>query len=567
MPTLAPQQQAVARLAKLLRSPQHRPPPSNFNAPALPLLPWTILRRSMLDPKTPFSLRDHHDLIDIYSLVAREIIVKKAAQRGLSEWLVSYALHACDERGMDVIYTMPTDADVSDFSQSRFGPALEASPYLASIVIGGPAATSKGKQRGADKVTLKRVGNSFLYFRGGRIGADGRARQLKSVPADAIILDELDEMDPRAPEIARKRLGHSAIAEVRAISTPTLPNVGIDAMWQQSDQREWHIRCVACNHWQKLTIHHIVTGWDELERPTAWHGGPDDAWPACEKCARPLNRLAPGQWVARHPGREVVGFHPTKLTAPVASLLTIIKGLQTTDETRRREAFNQDLGETYTPRGGQLTDEVLDACRRDYGHGPLAVTGDVFMGVDVGKVLHGVIRGPLHLASGETPQLWAGEIDTWDELGRTMRRFNVRTLVIDALPETTKAREFQAQFAPGVVWLAYYSSSDSKRAEAAAWDEANGVVNLDRTRSLDATFSRFYEGLNTLPAHARAIKDFYAHLKAPVRTLETRRNGITVAIYVEASADHLAHAENYCLVARSAPRPAAPVVRSRVVKE
>ena len=48
----------------------------------------------------------------IYSTVAPEIVVKKAAQRGLSEWLISYALHACDERGMDVIYTMPTDADV-----------------------------------------------------------------------------------------------------------------------------------------------------------------------------------------------------------------------------------------------------------------------------------------------------------------------------------------------------------------------------------------------------------------------------------------------------------------------
>ncbi len=189
------------------------------------------------------------------------------------------------------------------------------------------------------------------------------------------------------------------------------------------------------------------------------------------------------------------------------------------------------------------------------------------MGVDVGKVLHGVIRGPVEPTTGETPQLWAGEIDTWDELGRLLRRFKVRTLVIDALPETTKAREFQAQFKPGVVWLAYYAGGDegSKRSEPAQWDEPNGIVNLDRTRSLDATFSRFYEGLNTLPANARNIKDFYVHLKAPVRTLETKRNGITVARYVETGPDHLAHAENYCLAARSAPRPGAVVGRSRAV--
>lgn len=568
MTAIAKQQLAAALLAKMLRSPTGQCPPANSSRPSMPLLPWTVLRRPMLDPKTHFSLRDHQDLVDIYGLVAREIVVKKAAQRGLSEWLISYALHACDERGMDVIYTMPTDADVSDFSQSRFGPAIEASPYLANIVVGTSQTNdNRVKSRGADKVTLKRIRNSFLYFRGGRVGSDGRARQLKSVPADAIILDELDEMDPRAPEIAHKRLGHSAIAEVRAISTPTLPGFGIDAWWQRSDQREWHIKCKTCNHWQQLTINHIVIEWDDLERPVTWHGGPETAFPACEKCSQKLNRLGAGQWISRFPDRDLVGFHPTKLTTPLADLLTIVKSLQTTDETKRRETFNQDLGETHTPRGGQLTDDTLDDCRRDYGHGPSPTTTEIFMGVDVGKVLHGVIRGPIEVHTGETPQLWAGEIDTWDELGRMVRRFKVKSLVIDALPETTKAREFQTQFKPGMVWLAYYAGSDAgnKKTDAAQWDEANYIVNLDRTRSLDTTFSRFYESLNTLPANARDIKDYYTHLKASVRTLETKRNGITVARYVESGPDHLAHAENYCLAARSAPRPATPVTRSRAV--
>ncbi len=328
--TIAKQQLAAALLAKTLRSPLGQSPTSNLPTPALPLLTWTILRRPLLDPKTPFSLRDHQDLVGIYSAVAPEIVVKKAAQRGLSEWLISYALHACDERGMDVIYTMPTDADVSDFSQSRFGPALEASPYLAGVVVGSsrpsPSGTQSGgfirgaggegfKLRGADKVTLKRVRNSFLYFRGGRVGADGSARQLKSIPADAVILDELDEMDARAPEIARKRLGHSRIAEVRAISTPTLPGAGIDAMWQASDQREWHIRCEACAHWQQLTIHHIVREWDDLERPVSWHGGPTEAFPICEKCGHPLNRLPPASgWPATRSARWSV--FTTKLTTP-----------------------------------------------------------------------------------------------------------------------------------------------------------------------------------------------------------------------------------------------------------
>lgn len=40
-----------------------------------------------------------------------------------------------------------------------------------------------------------------------------------------------------------------------------------------------------------------------------------------------------------------------------------------------------------------------------------------------------------------------------------------------------------------------------------------------------------------------------AQLKAPVRVLEETTGGMMVARYVEAEADHFAHAENYSMVA------------------
>lgn len=515
------------------------------------LLSWTMLYRRRLDPKTLFDLKDHPYLIDIYRCPAREIVVKKAAQVCISEWLISAAFHACDERELDVFYVMPTDGDVSDFSQARFGPALEASPYLASIVVAG-GSDAAGK-RGADKVTLKRIGDSFLYFRGGQVNREGKARQLKSVPADVLMLDELDEMDKRTPEIARKRLGHSDVAEVRAVSTPTFPGRGIDAVWRESDQREWFFKCHRCGEWQVITIEQIVTAFDSLGRPTAWHGQKEGrAFAACRKCGQELDRRGQGAWAAAFPGRETAGFHPTKLSVPWVNLLEIVQNLHTVDETKRRETVNQDLGETYTPRGGQLTEDILDECRRDYGHGP-AVNERPVMGVDVGKVLHGVIRGGRGPETGAWAQRWAGEIESWEELGRVMLRFDVRAAVIDALPETTKAREFQAG-RPGV-YLAYYTNqkTGSKRLEPMQWDEKEGVVNLDRTRTLDQTFARFYEGLNTLPANAREIKDYYDHLKAPVRILEEDSRGQQRAVYVEDGPDHYAHAENYCGAAMEAP--------------
>ncbi len=521
---------------------------------ALGLLSWTIRHRRVLTPGRLFDLVHHPYLVDLYNCTSERMVVCKAGQMGLSEYAVSYALHAADCRLATVLYVFPTDAHVSDFSSARIGPAIEASPYLAGIIV---ESNAEGGQRGADRVTLKRVRDRFLYLRGARVDPDGGAAQLKSIDADCLVLDEMDEMDPRAPAIARKRLGHSSIAEERTISTPTYAGRGIHAEWLESDQREWHVRCDRCGQWQPMSIQQVVLEWDALGRPVRWNGQSEGrAFIACHKCGGELDRLARGRWVAAYPERTVAGFHVTRLFSAMANLAGIVASLATTDETKRREAYNQDLGEPYTPRGGQLTEDVLDGCRRNYAHAPQPGE-QIVMGVDVGRVLHAVVRGPADRETGETRQHWAGEVDSFEEVGRMMKRFNVRTAVVDALPETSKARELQASQPVGAVWLAYYTTQKigTKRADPMQWVEAEGVVNLDRTRSLDDMLSAFVEGKATLPANAREVRDYYDHLCAPVRVLEDGPGGERVPRYVESGPDHLAHAENYCRVAAQAPRP------------
>lgn len=198
-----------------------------------------------------------------------------------------------------------------------------------------------------------------------------------------------------------------------------------------------------------------------------------------------------------------------------------------------------------------MTDEVLDECRRGYGQGARPGIG-LYAGVDVGSLIHVVIRTGKHPERGETELAFAGAVESFEELGRLMKRFKVKKMVIDALPETRKCRELQAGFGTGVVWLAYYAD-DTKWEKSANWDEDKGVVNLDRTRSLDEMYSLFYDIKSLLPGDARGIEDYYDHMKAPVRILEEKQNGVKVARYVESKPDHFAHAENYCKAAMDAP--------------
>lgn len=514
------------------------------------LLDWTLAKRPYLGPSRPFNLSDHLYLKGIYQCTTKEIVLMKASQMGASEWLIGYAAHACDQRLANVIYVFPTETHVSDFSTARLGPAIESSEYLNQIVVDG---STSGGLRGSDKIALKRLRDRFWYFRGGKVQPDGKAPQLKSVDADVLIFDEVDEIDSRAIEIGRKRLGHARadLGNVLFVSTPTYPGVGIHAEFLESDQRRWFIRCEHCGERQYLEIDQCVYEWDDLGRPSEWHGRDENrAWLACRECGKELDRLADGEWVAEFPDQERAGFHLTKLFSAQNQILTIVKNLDTVDQDKLREAYNQDLGLPFSPRGGSLDSERLDACRRNYGHGP-DLFHTCYMGVDVGtKVLHVIVRTLQDKQTGETRQLYAGEV-TWEHLPNIVKIYRPKTVVIDAMPETTKAREFQEKYPRNMVWLSYYPQlvQGSRKEDNFVVNPKDKTVLLDRTRIMDETLAGFYGMSSTLPANARGIRDYYKQMMASIRTTTEDAHHTLVTRYITVGADHYAHAEVFCLAA------------------
>lgn len=508
------------------------------------LLVWTLEKRVNLGPDRPFRLDNHPYLEDIYREAAKEIALMKASQMGASEWLVSYALHACDQRRANVLYIFPTETHVSDFSTARLGPAIEASAYLSRIIVD---ASGSGGLRGSDKVALKRIRDRFLYFRGSKVQPDGKAPQLKSVDADILIYDEVDELDPRAPAIAGKRLGHAPedLGNTLWVSTPTYPGVGIHERYLESDQRQWFVTCPHCGEKQPMEIDQVVMEWDDVGRPVEWHGREEGrAWVACSHCEGELDRLAMGEWVAKHPGKAMAGYHLTKLFSAQTPVLQVVNDLDTVDPDKLREAHNQHLGLPFTPRGGSLDAERLDACRRAYGHGP-DVFKTCYMGIDQSpRICHIVVRTLPDFETGETKQLYAGEA-TWEHLPNLIKIYRPRVIVIDAMPETTKARELQDMYTRNMVWLAYYPNfaQGSKREEPAVWNPRETTVLLDRTRILDEMFAGFYGMTSTLPLNARSIRDYYKQMISSIRVTAADNSGALVTRYREVGADH------YCLVA------------------
>ena len=465
---------------------------------------------------------------------------------GATELLVNLALWVVDTgyagRG-NTLFVMPTQNQMDDFAQARFDRAIQDSAYLRGRLQPEPP-----RRKGADSKRLKRLGDGYLYLR----GADSR-RQLASVDADCVILDEFDQMGEGTLELARKRLASSAAGRLRIASTPRYPEAGIHALFLQSDQRRYHLPCPACGAVQALTWEANV----DVER----------ALVVCRDCGAPLDVLVEGAWRAEAPGNaDIHGYHLSRLYSPWANLPAMIAASQAETPAGLQAFHNSDLGEVFSPPGAGLSLDAIDRCRRDYTLEEYAGQ-PCDMGVDVGLKLHVVIRE--HVYEDEDwpedvcreqierpPRLWfAATVATFDDLDTLMQRFGVRYCVIDALPETRLAADFARRH--GTVWCAYYGAS---AADHGSCKEAGGVrtVRLDRTQALDAMVARFHDGTAQIPRTARQLGGrvdggagaYYRELLAPQRTLEQDAHGNWVARWLEhGKADHFAHAEGYCYAA------------------
>jgi phage terminase large subunit GpA-like protein len=459
----------------------------------------------------------------IYEDPAPVKVFMKAAQVAATEYGLNCMFWAIDTWGMDVLYLLPTGSDASDFSAGRVNPAIEESERLSGLFTD------------VQNVGHKRAGSRSVYIRGSQ-----RRTGLKSVPADLLIIDEYDEMVQIHLPLARTRLDASPWKWELDLSTPTIPEYGIHARFLESDQREYYVQCERCRRWQRPTFEDNV----ERDAPVPFY--------RCAKCRRQIDALwrLPGRWVPTNPGAALRGYHLTQLISPTITAADLAGLAARTAPEDVQEFHNSHLGEPFVAEGGQLSHEILNACRRaDYA---MPDTGEhATMGVDVGGLLHVRISA---WKGEEKIALHIGKVGRFEDLDLLMARYNVDRCVIDALPETRKAQEFAGRF-PGRVWLAFYSPIDpTKRCE---WRDDLRKVLIHRTLAMDGMFNRFLLRQVILPANAATIPDYYEQLRAPVRIIEKNPQGIPAPRYVElGKPDHFAHAEVYDEIAGEGRRRA-----------
>lgn len=240
-----------------------------------------------------------------------------------------------------------------------------------------------------------RFKNNSIYSIIGAISKSGG----RATPRDIIIWDEVDLIPESVFGIYERMLEHSALRILRYISTPTVPNIGIDARVQKGCGYEWLIKCSSskCKKQQFFKFpDNIINFFDisayDPESPE-YQKRLNKVYIGCKFCGHYIDRCTKfyvhnSKWISRKP--TLVGIHNSYY------LTQFMIPWKTGKEILRRfhelsgyiwQFYNEVLGLAYVKSGSQLTDQDIRKNCRPWGMMPSRTSAMqcVSVGIDWGQ--------------------------------------------------------------------------------------------------------------------------------------------------------------------------------------
>ena len=485
-----------------------------------------FFRQHIRPQQSPWSFSGHEYLRAIVNDQSQRIVVQKAAQVGCSTMAEGIALHEAT-MGRQVGYYFPDRDRLNAFIQGHFDPLVNSDPALADAVTEGKAYDQLGdggsrrlRRKSADNLRLKHCGPGTIWFMGIQKRAD-----VKSLPLDMFVLDEVDEVNQGLAVWLRDRLLHSHYKRRLELSQPSVPDWGINARYQASNQQVYQLRCARCRTWHCL----------EQEWPHCLQRHQGVEWRiVCLKCGARLRETSANikaEWVATHPDRSISGYRLSQIYGPATTAAELAADWAATERSRDElESFTISiLGLPFAGDRQPLSDQVLSEACGDWGLSrgayverlnlerggarPLVVAG-----VDVGDLLHLVIgvywQDTLAVVHIEEIR------DDWALLAK--RLADVDFCVIDAMPYKTSVKSL---LRGGINGAMSYLTASQFSIDYEDKDLALPVriTRDDRTSFLDDMVEAIKTARLRLP-HPRhdAVQALMLHCKALVKDLDAQ---------------------------------------------
>lgn len=304
----------------------------------------------------------------------KTIALRKAAQVGGSEALHNIVGYFIEHDPCSILFVHPTVMVAEEWSKERLSDMIRTTPVLRQVV------RTKRQPRGSNEsestLSLKMFPGGFLALGGANTPNTFARRAVRLAIGDDV--DRFpavvgDEGDPADLLVNRTRTFHDPL--VLFVSTPTLKGGRIDTLFTRSDQRQYHIRCLGCEHENWVTWHdpaHFHVVFEERN--------PETAAIACPSCGGRLGEperramVADGIWQATATAQEsgLVGFHLPALISTLGDVT--LEGLvekwlsaRAKGKESLRVFINTSLAEGWEDRTARKDPHVLLSRREDYG--------------------------------------------------------------------------------------------------------------------------------------------------------------------------------------------------------
>ncbi len=449
---------------------------------------WMNKQKLVNEDKRRMNFRDFYFLIDLYNDTSKKIAIKKSAQSGVSTWAIFRSLHDARYRGINQMHLLPSDSDVQKFVPSKTNQIINENPCLKS----------KMSKEDRDSVGQKKMGKGFLFYKGTNSKTAGIM-----LSSDRNIYDEYDKANFGNLKDFESRLeGAYSLGEEWWISTPTLPMFGIDAKYEESDQKNMRWNCPHCGKRQHFTWPDSVNFQDEVYM--------------CKECAGAIdNTIFPEmleawdiRWEAKYPENEISGYQINQMMVPWKTAKELIKEHNDAQKEGELDNFyNFNLGEPYLSTDTKVSAGLIykNLTTKEY------VETDSIMGVDVQLNELYVTIGNKEAIYGieKCVDEWSTDgktliKDKWDRLAELMNVYDVRYCVIDATFKPNDVRAFAERFPHRVYMNWYYPDpkkskifrfgDDRKFTDKPQTFDEEVKVYTDRERAIDRLITNLDKG-------------------------------------------------------------------------
>lgn len=479
-------------------------------------------------------------------------IVMKSRQLGLSEIGVAEMIHFADVNSYNAVkcmYTFPTNRQMEEFVSTRLNPVLH-NGYYSTIL-----------DPYEDSLKKKKIRNSFLIFRSASKGS-----AVEGVDIDFLALDEYDRVSSSAEMSAMESMSSSSYQILRRWSTPTVPNYGIHALFEQSDQRHYLHRCESCGYRQQMDYEENIEILDEDGVDTLAKTVREGTYRyICQKCKKPLDRWYNGEWVAKYPertadNRGTRGYLITQMNAVWISA----------DELKRKELqakskqqfHNYVLGHPYQDQALAVQDnDVLKSLREDIPE-PMLNRGRyrfISVGIDWGNTHWVVVKGfresghidIIRLLPVERSRGVANIEADLEEIINQITPYNPDIIVADIGDSGNYVDKLIAHFGVGKVYGVKVNSSPRSTGQVhPSWNENNSIVTIDKLTQNKRHISNMKQDrIGFYRRRDQNLNLYIEHWKnVVIRDEEDDATGDTYQIITNKGDDHFAQASVYTMI-------------------